>query len=137
MTVERVQAVAQKYVLVGVRLDGRSRELLSWAIVKVAEPGDRVLAIHVCRDDASRDASILDNYLEVYEGLCNAKKVTLTGQALKGSSFRKVLVREAKNYAAVALLVGIDKQGYILQRPNIVPSVCRLLLMCWPSITGK
>lgn len=111
MTVERVQAVAQKYVLVGVRLDGRSRELLSWAIVKVAEPGDRVLAIHVCRDDASRDASILDNYLEVYEGLCNAKKVTLTGQALKGSSFRKVLVREAKNYAAVALLVGIDKQG--------------------------
>lgn len=87
MTVERVQAVAQKYVLVGVRLDGRSRELLSWAIVKVAEPGDRVLAIHVCRDDASRDASILDNYLEVYEGLCNAKKV----RRLKGARLGRSL----------------------------------------------
>lgn len=112
MTVETVKAVAQKYVLVGVRLDGHSRELLSWAIVKVAEPGDTVLAIHVCRgsyivqsllsimlaseilvlnsyleylelrvlticcpDDASRDGSVLDNYLEVYEGLCHAKKV--------------------------------------------------------------
>ncbi|XP_030523259.2 protein kinase STUNTED isoform X1 [Rhodamnia argentea] len=111
MTVDRVKAVAQKHVLVGVQLDGHSRELLSWALVKVAEPGDRVLAIHVCRDDASQDGSMLDDYLEVYEGLCNAKKVNLSGQLLRGTSFRKVLVREAKNYAAVALLVGIDKQG--------------------------
>jgi hypothetical protein len=34
-------------VLVGVKLDPRSRELLTWALVKVAEPGDLVIALHV------------------------------------------------------------------------------------------
>lgn len=34
-------------VVVGVKLDSKSRELLTWALVKVAQPGDRVIAIHV------------------------------------------------------------------------------------------
>lgn len=34
-------------VVVGVKLDQRSRELLTWALVKVAEPGDQVIALHV------------------------------------------------------------------------------------------
>lgn len=34
-------------VLVGVKLDPRSRELLTWALVKVAQPGDLVIALHV------------------------------------------------------------------------------------------
>ena len=33
--------------LVGVKLDARSRELLTWSLVKVAEPGDLVIALHV------------------------------------------------------------------------------------------
>lgn len=34
-------------VVVGVKLDAKSRELLTWALVKVAQPGDRVIALHV------------------------------------------------------------------------------------------
>lgn len=34
-------------VVVGVKLDQRSRELLTWALVKVAQSGDRVVAVHV------------------------------------------------------------------------------------------
>ena len=34
-------------VVVGVKLDSQSRELLTWALVKVAQPGDRVIALHV------------------------------------------------------------------------------------------
>ena len=34
-------------VVVGVKLDSHSRELLTWALVKVALPGDRVIALHV------------------------------------------------------------------------------------------
>lgn len=49
MTVEQGCAIEQKHVLVGFRFDTHSRELLNWALVKVAEPGDRVLAVHVCR----------------------------------------------------------------------------------------
>ena len=36
----------RKKVLVGVKLDPRSRELLTWSLVKVAEPGDVVIALH-------------------------------------------------------------------------------------------
>ena len=39
----------QKNVLVGIRIDSQSRDLLSWALVKVAEPGDCVVAVHVSR----------------------------------------------------------------------------------------
>lgn len=34
-------------VVVGVKLDSRSRELLTWALVKIAQSGDRVIALHV------------------------------------------------------------------------------------------
>ncbi|KAH9694677.1 protein kinase domain-containing protein [Citrus sinensis] len=100
-------------VLVGIRIDSNSRDLLSWALVKVAEPGDSVIAIHVCRnaDHASKDKSLLDSYLEVYEGLCSVNQVGLAGQIMAGSSVRRVLVREAMNYAAAALVVGMSKKS--------------------------
>lgn len=34
-------------ILVGVKLDAPSRELLTWALVKVAETGDTVIALHI------------------------------------------------------------------------------------------
>lgn len=37
----------KKNVLVGIRINSESREVLSWALVKVAEPGDSVIAIYV------------------------------------------------------------------------------------------
>lgn len=40
-------------VLVGVKLDQRSKELLTWALVKVAQSGDRVVAVHVLTDAAA------------------------------------------------------------------------------------
>jgi hypothetical protein len=33
--------------VVGIRRDAASRELLTWALVKVANAGDRVVALHV------------------------------------------------------------------------------------------
>jgi len=40
--------VKERCVLVGIRIDRHSsRQLLNWAIAKVAQPGDYVIAIHV------------------------------------------------------------------------------------------
>lgn len=47
--IEKTEKKKKKNVLVGIRIDRHSREVLSWALVKVAEPGDSVIAIHVCR----------------------------------------------------------------------------------------
>nr|KYP68318.1 putative serine/threonine-protein kinase At1g01540 family [Cajanus cajan] len=100
--------VDKRFVLVGIRIDGRSRQLLNWALVKVAEPGDCVIAFHVVKssDYVSKNKAMIDGYLEVYEGLCGVNKVGLTGQIFTGSSIRNILVREAKNHAALALVVG-------------------------------
>lgn len=40
-------------VIVGVRLDSLSRELLTWALVKVAQTGDRVIALHVLKNSVA------------------------------------------------------------------------------------
>ncbi|RYR22653.1 hypothetical protein Ahy_B03g067964 isoform B [Arachis hypogaea] len=102
MTVER------RFVLVGIRIDSHSRHLLNWALFKVAEPGDCVIALHIVKNPAyvSKNQTLIDGYLEVYEGLCDVRKVGLTGQILTGSSIKDILVREAKNHSAVALVVG-------------------------------
>ncbi|KAK4262993.1 hypothetical protein QN277_028475 [Acacia crassicarpa] len=39
-----------RMVLVGVKWDSPNRELLTWALVKVAQPGDIVVALHVLGD---------------------------------------------------------------------------------------
>ncbi|WJX45214.1 hypothetical protein P8452_32109 [Trifolium repens] len=102
--------VENRIVLVGIRIDSQSRQLLNWAIIKVAQPGDCVIAIHVVKtktsDYVSKSKSLIDGYLEVYEGLCDVKKVGLSGQILTGKSIKDILVREAKNQGALALVVG-------------------------------
>lgn len=46
-----LQVDSGRSVLVGMKLDSHSRELLTWALVKVAQPGDLVIALHVLGND--------------------------------------------------------------------------------------
>ncbi|KAH6777058.1 hypothetical protein C2S51_008370 [Perilla frutescens var. frutescens] len=112
MKVERLH-LGRKKVIVGIRLDGYAKELLDWAVVKVADPGDCVVAIHVCRNSGciSKEKELLDGYLGDYEGLCNKKQVAVSAEVLKGNSIRRALVREAKNHGASAVIVGINKHS--------------------------
>lgn len=77
-------SVAGKTVVVGVRTDPQSRELLTWALVKAAANGDCVVALHVlhsAQDPGDRPAAVLslakdlDAMLAAYEGFCNLKQV--------------------------------------------------------------
>ncbi|MFS7930049.1 putative rossmann-like alpha/beta/alpha sandwich protein [Helianthus anomalus] len=105
------EGVERKIVLVGIGFDECGRELLDWAMVKVAEKGDRVIAVNVCRNSefVAKYESLLDDYLSDFEGICEHKQVDLTGQVLTGNSVRKVLVREAKFYSAASVVVGVSK----------------------------
>lgn len=109
--IEKEKEKKKKNVLVGIRINGDSRDLLNWAIVKVADPGDCVIVIHVCQssDRASKDKPLFDEFLEGYKSLCNVNKVALIAHILTGSSVKKTLVRQAKNYAARAVVLGTSK----------------------------
>ncbi|RWW71904.1 hypothetical protein BHE74_00020322 [Ensete ventricosum] len=114
-----------KTVLVGIKMDADSRELLTWSLVKIADAGDRVFALHVLpstpsdSSDASLGCSSLlslvkafDAILAVYEGFCNLKQVDLKMKIARGSSIRKVLVSEATAYGASSLVVGVAKSSH-------------------------
>ncbi|CAN1176023.1 Protein kinase STUNTED [Linum perenne] len=123
-------------VLVGVKMDSMSRELLTWALVKVAEPGDCVIALHVLdnnqivdRDGKSSLLSLVkafDSVLAVYEGFCNLKQVDLKLKICRGSSIRKILVREANSYTAKKLILGaVNSSNYaVVRSPTSVAKYC-------------
>ncbi|KAC9618559.1 hypothetical protein E3N88_33492 [Mikania micrantha] len=111
-------------VVVGVKLDSESRELLTWALVKAAHPGDRVIALHVLTDnglDADGKSSLLslvkafDSILAVYEGFCNLKQVDLKLKICRGTSIRKIIVREAKSYDANEVIVGTARTHHAIK----------------------
>lgn len=127
-----VEDFSKKNVLVGIQFDEHAKELLDWAILKVADQGDCVTALHVCQDSDTEKKNSLDAYLNDYQGLCNENKINLTGLVLKGSSIRKVLVREAKNRGAMTLVVGISKPHTMGCRTSLAKYCARKL----PLITG-
>ena len=51
-------------VMVGMKMDSQSRELLTWALVKVAQTGDHVVALHVLNDNG--ELSIYGSALVVF-----------------------------------------------------------------------
>lgn len=74
----------RKTVVVGIKMDAASRELLTWSLVKIAGAGDLVVALHVLpvtTPGNSTSTTLLslvkafDVMLSVYEGFCNLKQV--------------------------------------------------------------
>ncbi|THG19887.1 probable receptor-like serine/threonine-protein kinase At5g57670 [Camellia sinensis] len=129
-----VEVSGCRTVVVGVKLDSHSRELLTWALVKVAQPGDCVIALHVLnnneivdRDGKSSLLSLIkafDSVLTVYEGFCNLKQVDLKLKVCRGSSIRKVLVREAKFYFANEVIVGTAQNHHTICSSASVAKYC-------------
>ncbi|XP_010471913.1 PREDICTED: probable receptor-like serine/threonine-protein kinase At5g57670 [Camelina sativa] len=131
-----------RMIVVGVKLDAPSRELLTWALVKVAEPGDTVIALHILGNeivDRAGNSSLLslvktfDSVLDVYEGFCNLKQVDLKLKLCRGSSARKIIVREAKSFSASKVLVGISKTHHTIRSPASVAKYVakKLSKDCW------
>ncbi|KAF8405674.1 hypothetical protein HHK36_007751 [Tetracentron sinense] len=140
---EETGGAGGRTVVVGVKLDSQSRELLTWALVKVAQPEDQVIALHVLnnteildRDGKSSLLSLVkafDSVLAVYEGFCNLKQVDLKLKICRGSSIRKVLVREAKSYVANRVIVGTARNHHKIRSSASVAKYCarKLSKDCW------
>lgn len=121
-------------MVVGVKMDAQSRELLTWSLVKVAQPGDLVIALHVLGSneifDQDGKSSLLslvkafDSVLAVYEGFCNLKQVDLKLKICRGSSIRKILVREANSYNASKLIVGTAAKHHTIRSSTSVAKYC-------------
>ncbi|XP_052197968.1 LOW QUALITY PROTEIN: protein kinase STUNTED-like [Diospyros lotus] len=124
-------SAAGSVVVVGVRLlDSKSRELLTWALVKVARSGDRVIALHVVNPDTEGKSTLLslvktfDSVLAAYEGFCHLKQVDLKLKLCRGSSVRKGLVQQAKSYGVAKVIVGTSKTHHKIRSSVSVAKYC-------------
>ncbi|CAA0829081.1 Protein kinase protein with adenine nucleotide alpha hydrolases-like domain [Striga hermonthica] len=120
---------AAAVVVVGVKLDCRSRELLTWALVKVAQCGDCVIALHILDPNADKSTLLslvknFDSVLAAYEGFCNLKQVDLKLKVCKGSPARKILSREAKSCGATSLIVGTSEVHHTVRSRISVAKYC-------------
>ncbi|KAG7579389.1 Protein kinase domain [Arabidopsis thaliana x Arabidopsis arenosa] len=110
--VDHVIVKQRNIVLVGIRIDESGKEILKWALEEVAEHGDCVVVVHVCFTSyrALKSKSSLDRYLNLYSEFCSTKKIELKGEVLKGNSVLGVLLKEAKKYNAMSVVVGVKPQ---------------------------
>ncbi|CAA7047822.1 unnamed protein product [Microthlaspi erraticum] len=142
MTENDVVSGGGSTIVVGVKFDASSSELLYWALVKVAEPGDTVIALHILSNefvDRADNSSLIslvkrfDSVLQVYEGFCKLKQVNLKQKLCRGSSTRKTLVREAKLCYASKVVVGISKTHHTIQSSVSVAKYLakKLSKDCW------
>ncbi|KAL0535791.1 hypothetical protein IC582_024716 [Cucumis melo] len=119
-------------VVVGVKMDSHSRELLTWALVKVAQPGDSVIALHVLDSAAVPEGKStllslvksFDSVLSAYEGFCNLKQVELKLKVCRGSPVRKVIRREVDSYEEASLILGTSKTHHRIRSSASVAKYC-------------
>ncbi|CAG7896166.1 unnamed protein product [Brassica rapa] len=118
-------------VIVGVNPDERSREVLTWSLVNVARPGDRIIALHVLDYSLEGSTSLIslvktfDTMLGVYESFCNLKQASFTTSFnLIGKSARKVLVQEVKSCGATSLIVGSSKRHHTIRSSASLAKYC-------------
>lgn len=116
-----------KTLVVGVKLATASREVLTWTLVKLARPGDHVIALHVVASSSdvsgvsSKEHKKTDNQLAtafdavigVYQGFCNLKQVDLEVKISHGP-VRKILLEETKLREASELILGTSKKNALV-----------------------
>ncbi|RAL52186.1 hypothetical protein DM860_017323 [Cuscuta australis] len=115
--------------VVGMKLDSGSKELLTWALVKIARPGDSVIALHIFNPNSDKSEMLslmktLDSLVAAYEGFCNLKQVDLEFKVCRGSPARKVLASEANIYDAPNLVVGTSSTHHNIRSSLSVAKYC-------------
>ncbi|CAN8312835.1 unnamed protein product [Cochlearia groenlandica] len=142
MTQNDIVLAGSRSVVVGVKFDASSSELLDWALVKVAEPGDTIIALHILNNEivnGANNSSLIslikafDSVLQVYEGFCKLKQVDLKLRLSRGSSTRKILAKEAKLCCASKVVVGISKSYHTIHSSvSVAKYLARKLSKdCW------
>ncbi|KAL0927753.1 hypothetical protein M5K25_001960 [Dendrobium thyrsiflorum] len=114
----------RKTIVLGIRTDSKSRELLTWTLVNVAISGDRVVAIHVHRlsypfEGSDQYVDKLEPMRRAYEGFCSLIQIC------RGFSVRRTLVQQAKSYSASYLILGETKSSNAIRFSlTSIPKYC-------------
>ncbi|KAH0900236.1 hypothetical protein HID58_049804 [Brassica napus] len=107
-------------VIVGVNPDEWSREVLTWSLVNVTRPGDRIIALHVL-DYSLEGSTSLISLVKTFDTMLG---VDLKLKFLRGKSARKLLVQEVKSCGATSLIVGSSKRHHTIRSSASLAKYC-------------
>ncbi|KAE8665159.1 GDSL esterase/lipase [Hibiscus syriacus] len=123
------RTVKNKTIIVGLKSDNCSREMLLQLLSLLVKSGDNVLAVHVQEMNDAFDP----NTFHIHEDICKSKQVDFLVKICTGNSYISVLSHQVReNYAAI-LAIGCNISG-----PNdsaisfclkSLPPTCTLLVM--------
>ncbi|CAI9104807.1 OLC1v1003570C1 [Oldenlandia corymbosa var. corymbosa] len=119
----------KRTIIIGLKSDNYSREILLRLLNVVVVPGDNVLAIHVNDGNSNFDA----NTFHIHEDLCKSKQVDFQVKVCIGSCYIAELSHQVRIHYATILAVGCSspwpKDSKINKYLKALPPSCSLLVM--------
>ncbi|KAF4382851.1 hypothetical protein G4B88_021634 [Cannabis sativa] len=119
----------KRSIIVGLKSDNYSREILLRLLTVVVKPEDSVLAIHVQDSDDSFDP----NTFHIHEDLCKTKQVDFQVKVCIGDSYISVLTHQVRLTYATILALGSSISGPNVSALNYclkaLPPTCTLLVI--------
>lgn len=119
----------KRTIIVGLKCDNYSREMLRRLLNSVVVPGDSVLAVHVQESNDGFDP----NTFLIHEDLCKHKQVDFQVKLCNGSSYIVELSHQVRTHFATILAVGCSSQwpkdSTVTKCLKALPPSCSLLVM--------
>ncbi|CAN1770991.1 Protein kinase STUNTED [Linum perenne] len=125
----RAKASKQRTIVVGLKSDTHSREMLLRVLHTSANPGDNVLAVHVQEASSSFDP----NSFHMHADLSKSKQVDFLVKVCAGESYISGLSDQVRLNSATVLVLGCSlrwpKESVVKALLKSLPPTCRLLVM--------
>ncbi|XP_011088667.1 proline-rich receptor-like protein kinase PERK8 [Sesamum indicum] len=123
------QAVNGRRIIVGLKSDNCSREMLLRVCSMVVVRGDSILAVHVEQSDDTFDP----NTFHIHEDLCKSKQVEFEIKICTGCCYITELSHQVRVTLATILVVGCSrkwpKDSMIAKCQKAMPPTCQLLVI--------
>uniref|UniRef100_A0A5B7B7J0 Putative serine/threonine-protein kinase CDL1-like isoform X1 n=1 Tax=Davidia involucrata TaxID=16924 RepID=A0A5B7B7J0_DAVIN len=125
----RTRTRTKKTIVVGLKSDNCSREMLLRLLNLAVMPGDYVLAVHVQEPNGIFDL----NTFHIHEDLCKSKQVDFQVKVCIGNSYIAELTHQVRIYFATILVLGCStpwpKDPIVVNCLKALPPACSLLVM--------
>ncbi|XP_022762983.1 probable serine/threonine-protein kinase PBL7 [Durio zibethinus] len=123
------RTVKNKTIIVGLKSDNCSREMLLQLLGLFVKSGDNVLAVHV----QERNDAFDPNTFHIHEDLCKSKQVDFLVKICTGNSYISVLSHQVRETYATTLAIGCNLSGpkysTVSTCLKCLPPTCTLLVM--------
>ncbi|KAI9180939.1 hypothetical protein LWI28_009549 [Acer negundo] len=120
----------RRTIIVGLKSDNSSREMLLQSLNVIVKPGDNVVAVHV---QEPNDQGFDLNTFHIHEDLCKSRQVDFLVKVCNGDSYISELSREVRiNYATILALgcsLSGPKDSVVNKFLKALPPTCTLLIM--------